>query len=79
MSAQDEVWILGINMTKFGKHPERDVVDLGRRAVGKASRESKPKAVHHVLGWCQHDVTSLAGIRLPTASPHEHYPRSPKG
>ena len=22
MSASDEVWILGINMTKFGKHPD---------------------------------------------------------
>ena len=24
MSAQDEIWILGINMTKFGKHPDKD-------------------------------------------------------
>ena len=23
MSASDEIWILGIRMTKFGKHPER--------------------------------------------------------
>ncbi len=33
MSASDEIWILGINMTKFGKHTERDVVDLGSEAV----------------------------------------------
>src|SRR4051794_492468 len=32
MSAED-VWILGIHMTKFGKHPERDVVDLGSEAA----------------------------------------------
>ena len=27
------VWILGIHMTKFGKHPERDAVDLGAEAA----------------------------------------------
>src|SRR3954469_10610317 len=30
--ATDDVWILGINMTKFGKHPDRDTVDLGSEA-----------------------------------------------
>lgn len=29
----DDVWILGINMTKFGKHTDRDVVDLASEAV----------------------------------------------
>lgn len=33
MSASDEIWILGINMTKFGKHPDKDVVDLGAEAI----------------------------------------------
>src|SRR5512138_137346 len=33
MSASDEVWILGIHMTKFGKHPDKDVVDLGAEAI----------------------------------------------
>src|ERR1700728_2461561 len=33
MSASDEVWILGIRMTKFGKHPERDIVDLAAEAA----------------------------------------------
>jgi acetyl-CoA acyltransferase len=33
MSASDEIWILGINMTKFGKHPDKDVVDLASEAV----------------------------------------------
>ena len=31
-----EVWILGINMTKFGKRPERDVVGLGFDAAHAA-------------------------------------------
>ncbi|MGA9277667.1 thiolase C-terminal domain-containing protein [Ilumatobacter sp.] len=33
MSASDEVFILGINMTKFGKHFDKDVVDLGAEAM----------------------------------------------
>ena len=31
--ANDDIWILGINMTKFGKHTDRDVVDLASEAV----------------------------------------------
>src|SRR5262249_48855500 len=33
MSSSDEIWILGIHMTKFGKHPDKDTVDLGAEAV----------------------------------------------
>src|SRR5690606_10490587 len=29
----DDIYILGINMTKFGKHPDSDVVDLGAEAA----------------------------------------------
>jgi acetyl-CoA acyltransferase len=29
----EAIWILGINMTKFGKHPELDVVSLGAQAT----------------------------------------------
>lgn len=31
--ANDDIWILGINMTKFGKHPNKDVVDLAAEAA----------------------------------------------
>src|SRR6201995_999703 len=33
MSASDEVWIFGIRMTKFGKHPDLDAVDLAAEAA----------------------------------------------
>lgn len=33
MSASDDIWILGINMTKFGKHKDKDVVDLASEAT----------------------------------------------
>ena len=31
----DTIWIIGSNMTRFGKHPDKDVVDL----AAEASRE----------------------------------------
>ena len=31
--AADDVWILGIHMTKFGKHPDKDTVDLAAEAA----------------------------------------------
>jgi acetyl-CoA acyltransferase len=31
--ASDDIWILGIAMTKFGKHPDKDTVDLATDAV----------------------------------------------
>jgi acetyl-CoA acyltransferase len=34
--AGDDVWILGIHMTKFGKHPDRDTVDLAAEAARAA-------------------------------------------
>ena len=31
--ASDDVWILGIHMTKFGKHPDLDTIDLAAEAA----------------------------------------------
>jgi acetyl-CoA acetyltransferase len=31
--AVDDIWILGIRMTKFGKHPDRDTIDLAAEAT----------------------------------------------
>src|SRR3954454_3597120 len=31
--ASDDVWILGIHMTKFGKHTDKDTVDLASEAA----------------------------------------------
>ncbi|MCZ7528807.1 MAG: thiolase family protein [Acidimicrobiia bacterium] len=35
----DDIWILGIHMTKFGKHPDKDVVDLASEAALGALRD----------------------------------------
>ena len=31
--ASEDVWILGIHMTKFGKHPDKDTIDLAAEAA----------------------------------------------
>src|SRR5258708_22730921 len=33
MSASDDIWILGIRMTKFGKHADKDTVALAAEAA----------------------------------------------
>jgi acetyl-CoA acyltransferase len=38
--ASDDVWILGITMTKFGKHPDKDTVDLAAEATMAALADS---------------------------------------
>jgi acetyl-CoA acyltransferase len=37
--ANDDIWILGIDMTKFGKHPDKDTVDLAAEAAMGALRD----------------------------------------
>ena len=37
--ASEDVYILGINMTKFGKHPDKDVVDLASEAALAALKD----------------------------------------
>jgi acetyl-CoA acyltransferase len=37
----DDVWILGIKMTKFGKHPDKDVVDLAAEATMAALADAQ--------------------------------------
>jgi acetyl-CoA acetyltransferase len=39
--ASDDIWILGIHMTKFGKHPDLDTVDLAADAAMKALADAQ--------------------------------------
>src|SRR6201987_3425023 len=39
--ASDDVWILGIHMTKFGKHPDLDTVDLAADAAMSALADAQ--------------------------------------
>ena len=46
----DEIWILGINMTKFGKHPDLDTVDLGAQAIMAALVDAGFRIDHSEAG-----------------------------
>jgi acetyl-CoA acyltransferase len=59
MSASDEVWIVGIQMTKFGKHPELDTVDLAAEAAMGALSDA---------GVTMGDIGMLAAGNLMNAS-----------
>ena len=59
MSASDEVWILGIQMTKFGKHLELDTVDLAAEAAMGALSDA---------GVTMGDIGMLAAGNLMNAS-----------
>ncbi len=37
--ASDDIWILGSHMTRFGKHPDEDVIDLAAEAAMGALRD----------------------------------------
>src|SRR6476659_4724164 len=57
MSASDEIWILWIRMTKFGKHPDKDSVDLAAEAAlgaladaGKSIKDMGILAAGNLLG-----------------------------
>ena len=59
MSASDEIWILGIRMTKFGKHPNLDTVDLAAEAAVGALSDA---------GVTMADIGVLAAGNLMNAS-----------
>src|SRR5262245_16854960 len=40
MSRSDDIWILGNHLTKFGKHPDKDTVDLGAEAIQGALKDA---------------------------------------
>ncbi|MCU1381239.1 MAG: pcaF 3 [Acidimicrobiales bacterium] len=57
--ASDDIWILGINMTKFGKHPDKDIVDLAAEAAMAALSDG---------GVTMKDVGVLAAGNLMSAA-----------
>jgi acetyl-CoA acetyltransferase len=57
--SSDDIYILGINMTKFGKHPDKDMVDLGAEAAMAALADA---------GVTMADMGILAAGNLMNAS-----------
>ena len=70
----DDVWILGINMTKFGKHPDKDVLDLAAEAAsaaladgGVTMRDMEILAYGNLLGRTigQHLLQQIGQFGIP--------------
>jgi acetyl-CoA acyltransferase len=70
----EDVWILGINMTKFGKHPDKDVVDLAAEAAtaaladgGVTMKEIEILAYGNLLGRTigQHLLQQIGQFGIP--------------
>src|SRR5881227_2884464 len=57
--ASDDVFILGIDMTKFGKHPDKDTIDLASEAALGALKDG---------GVTMKDIGVLAAGNLMAAS-----------
>jgi acetyl-CoA acyltransferase len=57
--ATDDIWILGIHMTKFGKHPDLDTIDLAAEAATGALKDG---------GVSMGDMGILAAGNLMAAS-----------
>ena len=58
--ASGDIWILGIHMTKFGKYPDKDIVDLAAEAAMAALADG---------GVTMKDIGVLAAGNLMMASP----------
>jgi acetyl-CoA acyltransferase len=70
----EDVWILGINMTKFGKHPDKDVIDLAAEAAtaaladgGVTMKEIEILAYGNLLGRTigQHLLQQIGQFGIP--------------
>jgi acetyl-CoA acetyltransferase len=49
-----EVYVLGVGMTQFGKHPDRDATDLGTEAVQDALRDASIDPRRIEAAYCGH-------------------------
>jgi len=60
-----KVWIIGAGMTKFGKHPERTVADLGTEAVLAALADAQVDPRRIEAAYCGHVFQGMvAGQRV---------------
>ena len=60
--ATDDIWILGIHMTKFGKHPDQDIVDLASEAARAALADGGVKMRDMGILACGSLMNANAGV-----------------
>jgi acetyl-CoA acyltransferase len=64
--SSDDIWILGIRMTKFGKHPDKDTVDLAAEAAMAALADGgvTMRDIGVLAAGCLMEANSGIGQRL---------------
>ncbi len=64
--SSDDIWILGIRMTKFGKHPDKDTVDLASEAAMAALADGgvTMRDIGVLAAGCLMEANSGIGQRL---------------
>jgi acetyl-CoA acetyltransferase len=64
--SSDDIWILGIRMTKFGKHPDKDTVDLAAEAAMAALTDGgvTMRDIGVLAAGCLMEANSGIGQRL---------------
>jgi len=48
---RDAVWIVGVSMTKFGRYPDKDIIDSVARQPGQLGRCRRPSVGHRLLAF----------------------------
>ena len=79
--ASDDLWILGIHMTKFGKHPDLDLVDLASEAVLGALADGGVEMKDMGVIGAGNLMAANAGIgpAAPEAARPDRYPGLQRG
>lgn len=54
-----DVYIIGVGMTVFGKHPDRTLRDLGGEASMRAIKDAGVKAKEIEAGYCGNALGSV--------------------
>ena len=79
--ASDDIWILGIHMTKFGKHPDKDIVDLASEAAlaaladgGVTMKDMGVLAAGNLMGAAAASASSCRSRSARPASPSTTWP-----
>ncbi len=56
----DDVYVLGIGMTPFGRHPDRSAADLGSEAIGLALKDAGVSRKDIEAAWVGHVYQGMA-------------------
>ena len=74
---RDAVWIIGVSMTKFGRYPDKDIIDLSSEATRAALADvGVPLSDIDFLAFGTTSETNNASQRLMAQIGYRPSPRS---